>query len=143
LSLDIYSNLGNRVYNGKEQARVTTTDNVEKAVATSYWTQSNKSETQPAANGGNQPASSYFISSGSFVRLNNLVIGYNMPSRMLDRQKVISSLRIFVNGQNLVTLKKYDGFSSELPGSQATNAGIEMGTYPTTRIFAFGINLGL
>lgn len=142
-SFDIYSNIGNQVYNGKQQARVAATDNVERSVATSYWTQSNKSETQPAANGGNQPASSYFIASGTFVRLNNVTLGYTLPGKVLDRQKVITSMRIFINAQNAVTLKKYGGFSSELPGTETTNAGIEFGTYPTTRVFAFGLNLGL
>jgi len=143
LSIDLYSNIGNQVYNGKEQQRVATKDNIEQSVATSYWTVQNKSETQPSPNGGNLPASTYFIASGTFVRINNITLGYNLPSAMINRLKVISSFRIFLNAQNPVTLKKYKGFSSELPGSTATNAGIELGTYPTTRTFAFGVNLGL
>jgi TonB-linked SusC/RagA family outer membrane protein len=141
-SFDIYSNIGNQVYNGKEQARVAATDNIERSVATSYWTQQNKSETQPAPNGGNQPASSYFIASGTFARLNNVTLGYTLPAGTLNRQKVITGCRIYINAQNPVTLKKYGGFSSELPGSEPTNAGIEYGTYPTTRVFAAGLNLG-
>jgi TonB-dependent starch-binding outer membrane protein SusC len=143
LSIDIYSNIGNQVYNGKQQARVVATDNIETSVATSYWTQSNKSESQPRANGGNQPASSYFIASGTFARINNITLGYNLLGKILNRQKVITTCRIFLNAQNPVTLKKYNGFSSELPGSSPTNSGIELGTYPTTRTFAFGVNLGL
>jgi TonB-linked SusC/RagA family outer membrane protein len=160
-SFDIYSNIGNQVYNGKLQARVVATDNIEKSVATSYWTPTNKSETQPRANEGNLPASSYFIASGTFVRLNNVTLGYTLPPKILGKQKVITSCRIFFNGQNLVTLKKYDGFSSELtsaaavnnataltantiiPVTTATNSGIDFNTYPTIRTFAFGINLGL
>jgi TonB-dependent starch-binding outer membrane protein SusC len=143
LSLDIYSNIGNQVYNGKEQARVVFTDNIETAVATSYWTPQNKSQSQPRANGGNQPASSYYIASGTFVRINNITLGYTLPPKTLNRQTIITSCRVFLNAQNPVTLKKYNGFSSELPGSSATNAGIELGTYPTTRTFAFGVNLGI
>lgn len=141
-SIDIYANVGNHVYNGKLQARAVQTDNVEESVATGFWTAQNKSETQPRANGGNLPASSYFISSGSFVRINNVTLGYTMPGNMLNKQKVISSFRIFINAQNALTLKKYGGFSSELPGSSATNSGIELSTYPTTRTFSFGINVG-
>ena len=141
-SFDIYSNVGNKVYNGKLQARVTATDNVEESVATSYWTSQNKSETQPRANGGNLPASTYFLASGTFVRLNNVTVGYTIPPSILHKQKVISSVRIFLNAQNPLTLKKYKGFSSELPGSSATNAGIELSTYPTIKTFAFGVNVG-
>jgi hypothetical protein len=160
-SFDLYSNIGNQVYNGKLQARVVATDNIEKSVATSFWTSANKSQSQPRANAGNLPASSYFIASGTFVRLNNVTLGYNLSPKMLGKQKVITSCRIFFNGQNLVTLKKYDGFSSELtsaaavtnataltantviPVTTATNSGIDFNTYPTIRTFAFGINLGL
>jgi TonB-dependent starch-binding outer membrane protein SusC len=142
-SVDLYSNIGNQVYNGKAQARVSITDNVERAMATSYWTPQNGSETQPAPNGGNLPASSYFLASGTFFRINNVMLGYTLPSRVLARQNVITSCRFFINAQNPVTIKKYNGFSSELPGSLPTNAGIELGTYPTTRTFAAGVNLGI
>ena len=141
-SIDLYSNIGNQVYNGKEQARVTATDNIEKSVATTFWSQGNKTNSQPAANAGNLPASTYFIASGTFVRINNATLGYTVQPNVLSGQKVVTSCRIFIDAQNPVTLKKYGGFSSELPGSSPTNAGIELGTYPTTRIFAAGINLG-
>ncbi len=107
-----------------------------------YWTTQNKSNSQPAANPGNLPASTYFMASGTFVRINNVTLGYTVQPNVLARQKVITSMRVFVDAQNPVTLKKYGGFSSELPGSSPTNAGIELGTYPTTRTFAAGINLG-
>jgi TonB-linked SusC/RagA family outer membrane protein len=141
-SFDIYANIGNQVYNGKQQARVASKDNLERSVATSFWTPQNKSNTQPFANGGNLPSSSYFLASGTFGRLNNITLGYTLPQKILKNQKVITSCRIFLNAQNPVTLKKYGGFSSELPGSP-TSAGIELSTYPTTRTFAFGINLGI
>ena len=142
-TIDIYSNIGNQVYNGKQQARVATKDNLERSVATSYWTPTNKSNSQPSANSGNLPASSYFLASGTFVRINNVMIGYTLPDRIIKKQRIITDCRIFINAQNPITLKKYSGFSSELPGSSPTNAGIELGTYPTTRTFAFGINLGI
>src|SRR6185312_4567948 len=143
LSVDLYGNFGNKVYNGKMQARVVYTDNIEKAVVNDFWTPTNHSNTQPSANGGNLPASSYFLSSGQFIRINNITLGYNMPASLLKGQKVITGLRIFVNAQNPVTLKKYGGFTSELPGSQITNAGIELNTYPTVRTFAAGLNVGI
>jgi hypothetical protein len=83
------------------------------------------------------------MSSGTFARINNITIGYNMPAGLLRRQNVITSFRVFVNAQNPITLKKYGGFSSELPGSSPTNAGIELNTYPTTRTFAAGVNIGI
>ncbi|MEP6950185.1 MAG: TonB-dependent receptor [Ginsengibacter sp.] len=142
-SIDLYANIGNQVYNGKQQARVASRDNLEKSVSTSYWTAQNKSNTQPFANGGNLPASSYFLAQGTFARINNITLGYTLAQKIIKKQKIITDCRIFLNAQNPVTLKKYSGFSSELPGSSPTNAGIELSTYPTTRTFAFGINLGI
>lgn len=141
-SIDIYSNVGNQVYNGKQQARVTTTDNIEASVATGFWTPQNHSNSQPSANGGNQPASSYYIASGTFFRINNATIGYTFQKKLLGGQDVIKSARIFIDAQNPVTIKKYGGFTSELPGSSPTNAGIELNTYPTMRTFTAGISVG-
>lgn len=141
LSIDLYGYFGNKVYNGKLQARVVYTDNIERSVATSFWSPSNPSNTQPSANGGNLPASSYFLSSGEFIRINNITVGYNMPEKLLKGQKVVQSLRVFLHAQNPVTQKKYGGFTSELPGGSPTNAGIELNTYPTTRTFAAGVNV--
>lgn len=139
ISLGIYGNAGNQVYNGKRGARYTGTDNIEKALVYNRWTPANLTQSQPAANGGNLPASSYFVESGSYVRINNVTIGYTFPATVLQRLK-ISSLRVFATSQNPYTYKKYSGFTAELPGGP-TNSGIELSTYPTTRTVAVGVNV--
>ncbi len=139
-SLGIYGNAGNQVYNGKRAARTYGTDNIERALVYNRWTPSNLTQSQPAANVGNLPASTYFVESGSFVRINNITVGYTFTPSVLDRLK-ISSLRVFITSQNPFTYKKYSGFTAELPGGP-TNSGIELSTYPTTRTVAVGINLG-
>ena len=139
-SFDIYGNAGNQVYNGKRAVRVAGTDNIESALVYNRWTPSNHSQTQPGPNTGNLLASSYFIESGSFIRLNNLTIGYNLPEKLVKRIR-LSTARIYAVSQNLFTNKKYSGFTSELPGGPL-NSGIELSTYPTTRTFALGVNIG-
>lgn len=139
-SIDFYGNVGNEVYNGKKAVRVEGRDNVEKSVVYDRWTAANRSQTEPGANTGNQLASSYFVESGSFVRINNLTVGYNLPSSLLQKVK-ISSCRAFITTQNLFTLKKYSGFTPELPGDPISS-GIELSAYPTTRTVAMGINVG-
>lgn len=139
-SISIYGNAGNKVYNGKRGARVDGRDNIEKELVYNRWTPQNLSQSQPIANVGNLPVSDYFVESGSFVRLNNVTIGYTFPSPLLSRYK-ISSFRIYATSQNLYTYKKYSGFTAELPGGP-TNAGIESSTYPTTRTVAAGVNIG-
>jgi TonB-dependent starch-binding outer membrane protein SusC len=139
-SMAIYGNVGNEVYNGKKAARFSEKDNIEKDVAYNRWTPSNHSQSEPAANTGYLLASTYFVEPGDFLRINNVTIGYTLPVKMLSRIKA-SSLRVFVTGQNLLTLKKYSGFTAELPGDPI-NSGIELSAYPTTRTLAAGINIG-
>ncbi|HEY0652105.1 MAG TPA: TonB-dependent receptor, partial [Chryseosolibacter sp.] len=139
-SIDLYGNVGNEVYNGKRAVRVEGKDNVERDVVYDRWTNGNQTQKHPAANTGNLPASNYFVESGSFARINNLTIGYNFAQASLAKLHM-TNLRIFATSQNLFTLKKYSGFTPELPGDP-TNSGIELSAYPTTRTIAAGINIG-
>jgi hypothetical protein len=138
--MDIYGNVGNQVYNGKRAIRINGKDNIEAELVYNRWNgAANPSQTQPAANTGNQLASDYFIDSGSFVRINNLSVGYTIPDPLLKKLK-ITSFRIFATAQNLYTLKKYSGFTAELSGGPL-DSGIELSSYPTTRTIALGLNL--
>jgi TonB-dependent starch-binding outer membrane protein SusC len=139
-SLSLYGNVGNEIYNGKKAVRIAGTDNVEKDVVYNRWTVGNKSQSEPAANSGNLPGSTYFVESGSFLRINNFTVGYRFPEPLLKRLR-ISSFRVFATSQNLLTLKKYSGFTPELPGDPVSS-GIELTSYPTTRTIAVGLNLG-
>ncbi len=138
-SLDLYGNVGNQVYNGKKAFRQGILDNVEADMAYGRWIPSNGSQTEPAANGGFLPASTYFVESGSFVRINNVTFGYTLPATLLQRIK-LGSVRLFVTAQNLLTYQKFSGFTPELPGDP-TNAGIELNAYPTTRTIAGGVSV--
>ncbi len=138
LSVDFYGNVGNQVYNGKRGFRQNALDNVERTMAYNRWTPENHSQTEPAANSGNLPPSTYFVESGSFVRVNNLTLGYRLPTDLMQKLH-ISDLRVFVTGQNLFTMKKYSGFTAELPGDP-TSQGIELNAYPTTQTLALGLN---
>lgn len=139
-SMSLYGNVGNEVYNGKKGVRVDARDNVEKEIVYNRWTSSNHTQTEPRANEGNLPGSTYFVEPGDFLRINNLTIGYTFSDSFLSRIK-ISSLRVFATSQNLFTFKKYSGFTAELPGGPL-NSGIELSAYPTTRTVAVGLNVG-
>ncbi len=139
-NMSIYGNIGNKVYNGKKGVRILGSDNVEKSVVYDRWTSANRSQTEPAANTGNQLASDYFVESGTFFRVNNLTVGYTIPPAKLSRY-FITNLRIFATAQNLFTYMAYSGFTAELPGD-VINSGIELSAYPTTRTVAMGLNIG-
>lgn len=145
LSIDGYGTGGAKIYNGKKATRGTNPrDNVETDVVNSRWTVNNKSMKEPRANLGNLPASTYFLESGNFFRINNVTLGYTLPAAILAKAH-ITRLRLFLTAQNLVTFTRYSGFTPELLSSDARpalNSGIELNAYPSNRIFAFGVNMG-
>ena len=138
-SLDLYGNAGNQVYNGKKAFRQQAEDNIEKDIAYNRWSRGSGIQDEPGANSGNLPASTYFVESGNFIRINNVSLSYNLPKQMMERMNM-SSARVFITSQNLFTLKKYSGFTAELPGDP-TRSGIELNAYPTSRTIGGGINV--
>jgi len=84
--------------------------------------------------------SSRFIQKGDFVRLQNLTLGYNVPTK----GKVLSGLRIFFAGQNLLTFTKYTGQDPEVNTNKTLNGisslGIDYQAYPRARTFTLGAN---
>jgi TonB-dependent starch-binding outer membrane protein SusC len=141
ISADIYAAVGGKIYNGKKAFRQGLLDNVEKNMAYNRWNRGSGIQTEPAANGGYLPASTYFVESGDFARLNNLNIAYNISQKISQKLK-ISTAKIFVTAQNIFTLKKYTGFTPELSSNSPTNSGIELNAYPTTKTLALGLNIG-
>ena len=131
-------NLNNELYNYKKQARFASTDNVEASFAQDRWTPTNPSQSTPRALMASMPNSTYFIEKGAYLRLNNVVLGYTVPVDFVQKAR-ISSVRIYLSGQNLFTATKYSGFTPELPGGPL-DAGIENTTYPTARTLTVGLN---
>jgi TonB-linked SusC/RagA family outer membrane protein len=140
LSADFYGNWGNKIYNGKKNSRSTPNDNIEASYANSRFTIANPSATDPDVITQSTPPSTYFIESGAFLRLNNLTLGYTVPTNLLKRVG-ISKLRMYLTSQNLFTAKRYSGSSPELFNTDILTSGIDATNYPVTRTFAFGVNV--
>jgi len=89
----------------------------------------------------NTEFSDFFVEDGSFVRLRNVQVGFTFPESLTQKAK-ISSLRIYVAGNNLVTLTNYQGFDPDIGAAGGTlSAGIDYGFYPQARTIMGGINL--
>jgi TonB-dependent starch-binding outer membrane protein SusC len=91
--------------------------------------------------------SDFFIEDGSYLMLKNLVIGYSVPSTLTSRIG-IEKIRIYGGAKNLFVLTNYTGFSPEVAGiqpqassSSILESGVDLGVYPTTRMFYFGVNV--
>ena len=76
--------------------------------------------------------STYYIENGSYLKLRNLQIGYNMPKQLTDRLH-LERVRFFVSAQNLLTIK-----SSKFTGPDPENPGFN---YPNPLNLTFGVNL--
>jgi len=77
--------------------------------------------------------SDYYIENGSFMKLDNLSVGYNFNNLMQDKL----NLRIYCTAQNLITITKYTGLDPEV------FSGIDNNIYPRPRVFLLGISLTL
>jgi hypothetical protein len=82
---------------------------------------------------------SRYVEDGSFVKLDNVRLGYTLP-KTLTRQIAIESIRIFAQSQNLFTITKYSGLDPEMAGGTGFN-GVDYNANPIQRITSFGINV--
>ena len=86
---------------------------------------------------GNMP-SSRFLEDGSYLRLKNLTLGATLPIK----SNVISGVRIYVSGENLLTFTKYSGINPEVPVDDSNIVGtVGPGIYPGVKRVMFGANI--
>ncbi len=89
----------------------------------------------------NTQASSFYVEDGSYLRLQNLSLGYTIPANVLDRLKM-NRVRLYIAANNIFTITKYNGLDPAVGGAADTNFGIDVGNYPVTRSYTAGINIG-
>ena len=109
-----------------------------------YWTPENKSQTQTGIGiGPYDGMTSRWVEDGSFVRLQNVTLSFNVPQRLTSRFNM-GTLRLYAAGQNLHTWTKYTWYDPEV-SSRGTN-DLELGwddsSYPGVRTFTLGLNVG-
>ncbi|KAF2337569.1 SusC/RagA family TonB-linked outer membrane protein [Flavobacterium ginsenosidimutans] len=138
-SVDGYGTGGAKVYNGKKAQRFTG-ENVEASLTSDFWTASNTTASNPAPFNEVPVASTYYMESGDFFRINNITLGYKLP---LNETSFINYCRLYVNAINPFITQKFSGFSPELngDGNPYGTQGIELDAYPTLRSFVIGANL--
>ena len=100
------------------------------------WTPTNTSSTVPAVSfsdlNNEKRFSSYYIEPGSYLKLRNLQLGYSLSSKLINKLK-LDKVRMYVSGQNLMTLK-----SSKFTGLDPENPNL---AYPISTTFTVGLNV--
>ena len=116
-----------------------------KEVYNDHWTPDNTDAKYPALTRNlNMRYSDRLVEDGSFLRLRNIQMAYNLP---LNKWGIhwIRNAQIYASGQNLLTITKYSWWDPEVNsqgGSNSIAQGIDHYTYPTTKTFTFGIRVG-
>jgi len=156
VNLYFYGSYGNKILNYVEANLESLarrggvgSENVSETYYQNHWTPTNPSDRYARAVGTpgdnssiNNVPSSVWIEDGSFLKFKNLSVGYTLPTSSLSKY-AISRLRVYVSAQNLFTMTKYTGLDPEIGirNANATQNGVDNGTYPSSRYFTFGVNV--
>ncbi len=137
-TVNAYGAFGGKVYNGKKAQRFSN-ENIEYDVASNFWMTNNTGASNPYPFNDVPIASTYYLESGDFFRINNITLGYNL----VKPAEYISLIRLYFSAINPFISQKFSGFSPELTGNGNPYelAGIELDAYPTVRSFVLGLNL--
>ncbi|GAB4032167.1 SusC/RagA family TonB-linked outer membrane protein [Spirosoma gilvum] len=96
---------------------------------------------QPITN--NRPyLHSWAVEDGSFLRINNVTIGYTLPKELIKRIKMTNA-RFYATVNNLATITGYSGFDPEVNARRFNplTPGVDFAAYPRARTYVFGVNL--
>jgi len=138
---------GNKIFNGQRQTLEAMDAPNNMPSSLKPWTQENPSSTTPRPLFGPNDnvlfQTDRWLEDGSFLTLKDLQVGFSLPVSLIERTKIVTNLRLFVSGQNLVTFTKYKGYSPELTGNGVFEQGCDWGQYPPVRSFMAGIQMSL
>lgn len=107
------------------------------------WTGEGTSNSVPRATVGatsNKVFSSYYVEDASYVRIQNVQVGYNMAPDLFGNSG-ISKARIYVGVNNLYTFTKYMGYDPGASSGAPIGGGVDYGFYPIPRTFLLGANI--
>ncbi|MFD2573102.1 SusC/RagA family TonB-linked outer membrane protein [Spirosoma soli] len=150
LATYLYTSLGNKIFNASKwftDFYPSFPGGAISARVKDSWTPTNTNTTQPifenvAANlSTNQVPNSFYVEDGSYLRMQNITLGYTLPAGLLDRIG-LSRVRVSVSANNIFTITGYKGLDPGVGGSADQNFGVDIGNYPVTRSYNAGLSIG-
>ncbi|MGZ3765164.1 MAG: SusC/RagA family TonB-linked outer membrane protein [Mucilaginibacter sp.] len=148
-SVVLYGSYGNKDYNYIKywtDFYSTLTGNKSKDLLFNSWSPSNLNPKTPKAESvstfsSDQTINSWYVESGSFLKLRVAQIGYTFSSQQLKATGV-SKIHVYIQGNNLFTITKYTGIDPELQATTDNGIGTDQGNYPSNeRRVILGVNL--
>nr|WP_315177052.1 TonB-dependent receptor [uncultured Flavobacterium sp.] len=107
------------------------------------WTGEGSTNTTPRVTTsatGNSTFSSYFVEDASYLRIQNMQLGYSINSKFSEKAG-ITKLRLYAGVNNLYTFTKYKGFDPGASNGAPIGGGIDYGFYPIPRTYLLGLNI--
>jgi TonB-linked SusC/RagA family outer membrane protein len=90
----------------------------------------------------NNRVSDRFIQDASYLRIQNIQLGYTFPKKLISFIPTLEQFRIYASVQNLYTFTKYTGFDPDFANDGLLYSGSDNGSYPSPRTILFGVKLG-
>lgn len=147
VSIFIHGSVGAKILNFTRRITEGMTDVTRNQLATvlDRYTADNTDGSLPRFNNTHQNnlrVSDRYVEDGSYVRIQNVALGYNLPARWVNKAK-IASLRLYASAQNVVTFTNYSGYDPELGAfnKDIRFMNIDNGSYPVPRTFTVGVNV--
>lgn len=109
-------------------------DQNQAAVMLEMWQKPGDITRIPAANEPLQ-FDTHLLENASFVRLKNLQIAYSLPKKWMEKSGFLSGARVYAIGRNLLTFTEYTGYDPEV------DSNLQLGNYPNSKQFSFGVEL--
>ena len=150
VSATVFGTFGNKIFNVQDEFYVFRNfeTNVRKDLLANSWTPQNLNAKYPRLDKNDlfsHALSSFYVEDGSYIRLRNVQVGYNVRSAM--SRWLPDDSRVYVQAENMFTHTNYSGLDPALPAANVFGAagdirdqymGVDRGSYPTNKVFSFG-----
>lgn len=150
VSATTFGTFGNDIFDVQKEFYIfrNFSTNVRSDLLANSWTPQNLDAKYPRIDQNDNYShaiSSFYIEDGSYVRLRNLQLGYNIPQSMM---RWTATTRVYVQGENLFTITRYPGLDPALPAANIYGSagdirdqyrGVDRGTYPSSKTWSVGI----
>ncbi|MBW8770713.1 MAG: SusC/RagA family TonB-linked outer membrane protein, partial [Gemmatimonadetes bacterium] len=150
ISGTVFGTFGNDIFDNQKEWYVFRefNTNVRKDLLANSWTPTNPNAKYPRidiSDTYSSSISSFYVEDGSYVRMRNIQLGYNVPSTL---SRWLSATRVYVQAENLFTITGYNGLDPSLPKADVSGAagdirdqymGVDRGSYPSSRTFSIGL----
>ena len=134
---------GNKIFNCINRPDYQMVNKLKEVFYDNRWTLENPNGTKPRAGADNMDkyaCSSAMVYDGSYFKIKQIQLGYNLPKHLL-KKVAINSLRLYVSLDDFFTITKYPGFDPEASANATSGMGIDKGAYPMAKKVVMGFNL--